>query len=121
MRPSIFAIALAASGAPIALAFTSQNALSRHHATRLSVGSETTPSATKPIEEGSHDELMYALGINLARQLGDIRPLVENSEELTQVARGLLDAVVGKADEMAQREILQRRGDELSATIVERA
>jgi hypothetical protein len=64
---------------------------------------------------------MYALGINLARQLGDIRPLVENSEELTQVARGLLDAVVGKADEMTQREILQRRGDELSATIIERA
>ncbi|KAL3769980.1 hypothetical protein ACHAWO_008354 [Cyclotella atomus] len=121
MRPSIFAIALAASGAPSALAFTSQNALSRQHATRLLVGSETTPSATKPIEEGSHDELMYALGINLARQLGDIRPLVENSEELTQVARGLLDAVVGKADEMTQREILQRRGDELSATIIERA
>jgi hypothetical protein len=42
----------------------------------------------QPIEEGSHDELMYALGINLARQLGDIRPLVETPEEMTQVARG---------------------------------
>ena len=43
--------------------------------------------ATKNLEEGSHDELMYALGVNLARQLGDVRPLVENSEELTQLAR----------------------------------
>ena len=119
MRPSIFAVALAAA-APSALAFTSQNALSRRH-TALSVGSDTTPAAAKPIEEGSHDELMYALGINLARQLGDVRPLVENSEELTQVARGLLDAVVGKVDEVGQRDILQRRGDELSKTIVERA
>lgn len=57
----------------------------------------------------------------MARQLGDIRPLVENAEELTQVARGLLDAVVGKVDEVGQRDILQRRGDELSKTIVERA
>jgi len=64
---------------------------------------------------------MYALGINLARQLGDVRPLVETPEELTQVARGLLDAVVGKVDEMGQREILQRRGTELNDVIVERA
>ena len=35
------------------------------------------PAAAKPIEEGSHDELMYTLGVNLARQLGDVRPLVE--------------------------------------------
>ena len=45
---------------------------------------------------------MYALGVNLARQLGDIRPLVENSQELTQLARGLLDAAVGKLDEEGQ-------------------
>lgn len=64
---------------------------------------------------------MYALGINLARQLGDIRPLVENSEELTQVARGLLDTVVGKLDEEDQREILGRRGGDLNGIIVERA
>ena len=78
-------------------------------------------AAAKPIEEGTHDELMYALGVNLARQLGDVRPLVETSDELTQVARGLLDTVVGKFDEDNQRELLGRRGDDLNKIIVERA
>lgn len=60
------------------------------------------------VEEGSHEELMYSLGVNLARQLGDIRPLVENSEELTHVAKGLLDTVIGRLDDEAQREILSK-------------
>ena len=77
--------------------------------------------ATKNLEEGSHDELMYALGVNLARQLGDVRPLVENSEELTQLARGLLDTVVGKIDDEDQRSLLGRRGEDLNKIIVERA
>ena len=77
--------------------------------------------ATKVLEEGSHDELMYALGVNLARQLGDVRPLVENSEELTQLARGLLDTVVGKIDDEDQRSLLGRRGDDLNKIILERA
>lgn len=64
---------------------------------------------------------MYALGVNLARQLGDIRPLVETSDELTQVARGLLDTVIGKFDDEKQRELLRRRGDDLNKVIVERA
>lgn len=64
---------------------------------------------------------MYALGVNLARQLGDVRPLVENSEELTQLARGLLDTVVGKIDDEDQRALLGRRGDDLNKIIVERA
>lgn len=64
---------------------------------------------------------MYALGVNLARQLGDVRPLVETSEELTQVARGLLDTVVGKFDDENQRELLGRRGEDLNKIIVERA
>ena len=34
---------------------------------------------------------------------------------------GLLDSVVGKVDELSQREILQRRGTELNDVIVERA
>jgi FKBP-type peptidyl-prolyl cis-trans isomerase len=79
------------------------------------------PLATKQIEEGSHDELMYALGVNLARQLGDVRPLVENSDELTQLARGLLDACVGKLDEEDQRKLLGRRGEDLNKIILERA
>ena len=77
--------------------------------------------ATKNLEEGSHDELMYALGVNLARQLGDVRPLVENSEELTQLARGLLDTVVGKIDDEDQRNLLGRRGEDLNNIILERA
>jgi hypothetical protein len=88
MKPAILAISLVAT-TPSAFAFTSQNTSRRHHhVTRLFAETETTPAAARPIEEGSHDELMYALGINLARQLGDIRPLVETPEEMTQVARG---------------------------------
>ena len=118
---------------PSTSAFTTSQLLSsKHHhthydpATALFAEESTTinteqPLATKKIEEGSHDELMYALGVNLARQLGDIRPLVENSEELTQVARGLLDTAVGKLDEEDQRVLLGRRGDDLNNIIVERA
>lgn len=122
---------------PSTSAFTTSQLLSsKHHHTHYdSTSTPTTalfaeesttinteqPLATKKIEEGSHDELMYALGVNLARQLGDIRPLVENSEELTQVARGLLDTAVGKLDEEDQRVLLGRRGDDLNNIIVERA
>lgn len=60
------------------------------------------------VEMGSHEELMYSLGVNLARQLGDIRPLVENSDELTHVAKGLLDTVIGRLDDEAQRKILSK-------------
>ena len=77
--------------------------------------------ATKPIEEGSHDELMYTLGVNLARQLGDVRPLVETSEELTHLARGLLDAIVGKIDDADQMKLLARRGEDLNNIILERS
>ena len=86
-----------------------------------SSSTKSPPLASKSLEEGSHDELMYALGVNLARQLGDVRPLVENSEELTQLARGLLDTVVGKIDDEDQRALLGRRGDDLNNIIVERA
>ena len=55
---------------------------------------------------------MYALGVNLARQLGDVRPLVETSEELTQVARGLLDTVVGKFDDEDQNWDRNRTDDQ---------
>jgi hypothetical protein len=77
--------------------------------------------ATKTIEEGSHDELMYTLGVNLARQLGDVRPLVETSEELTHLARGLLDAIVGKLDDADQMKLIARRGEDLNNIILERA
>jgi hypothetical protein len=74
-----------------------------------------------PVEPDSHDELMYALGVNLARQLGDIRPLVENGEELAQVAKGLLDTVVGRLNEGGQTAILLKRGTELNQMIAGRA
>jgi hypothetical protein len=73
------------------------------------------------VETGSHDELMYALGVNLARQLGDIRPLVETGEELAQVAKGLLDTVVGRLNEDGQRLLLAQRGKELDGLIAKRA
>ena len=63
----------------------------------------------------------YAFGVNLARQLGDVRPLVENGEELAQVAKGLLDTVVGRLDDNGQREILSRRAAELDKVIASRA
>jgi hypothetical protein len=73
------------------------------------------------VEPGTHDELMYALGVNLARQLGDIRPLVESGEELAHVAKGLLDTVVGRLSDDAQRLLLSSRGKELDQMILTRA
>jgi len=64
---------------------------------------------------------MYTLGVNLARQLGDIRPLVENGEELTLVAKGLLDTVIGRLSEEGQVALLQSRRNDLNAMITERA
>lgn len=84
--------------------------------TSLSTAADDVESLISP-----HDELMYALGVNLARQLGDIRPLMENSSELTQVARGLLDTVVGKLSEEEQRALLKARGREINDLITQRA
>ena len=98
-----------------------------------STDEETTSKAAEgnaatsgpPAEEISiddpHSELMYAMGINLGRQLGDVRPLVENGEELAQMARGLLDCVVGKLDEDEQKEILRKCGKDLDNLVLERA
>ena len=88
MRPySIFA---AAALVFQTAAFQTQTMLSKNHAAaRLYAEAEAkAQAAARPIEEGSHDELMYALGINLARQLGDVRPLVESPDEMTHLARG---------------------------------
>mmetsp|Transcript_41078 Transcript_41078/g.60298 ORF Transcript_41078/g.60298 Transcript_41078/m.60298 type:complete len:309 (+) Transcript_41078:26-952(+) len=73
------------------------------------------------LEPGSHDELMYALGVNLARQLGDIRPLVESGEELQNLARGVLDVVVGKLPEKDQGVLLMSRKEDINALLVERS
>jgi len=73
------------------------------------------------VQPGSHDELMYALGVNLARQLGDVRPLVESGEELASVAKGLLDTVIGRLSEDGQRSILATRGKDLNELITGRA
>lgn len=84
----------------------------------LTGGDETNQVRVEP---DTHDELMYALGVNLARQLGDIRPLVENGEELAQVAKGLLDTVVGRLNDDGQRLLLSKRGKELDQLIAGRA
>jgi hypothetical protein len=36
--------------------------------------SADTDKASNGVVEGTEEELMYALGVNLARQLGDVRP-----------------------------------------------
>jgi len=82
--------------------------------------SESAPSPS-PFEPNSHDELMYVLGINLARQIGDINPLVDNKSELSIVAQGLLDVVTGKLSEEEQAMILKTRGKDLSTMITSRA
>ena len=64
---------------------------------------------------------MYALGVNLARQLGDVRPLVQDGQELAQVAKGLLDTIVGRLSDDGQKELLARRGKELNTLISQRA
>ena len=74
-----------------------------------------------PVEPGSHEELMYTLGVNLARQLGDIRPLVEDGDELAQVAKGLLDTVIGRLTEDGQKALLASRGKDLNKLISDRA
>merc|ERR1719343_766297 len=84
----------------------------------LTGGDETNEVRVEP---DTHDELMYALGVNLARQLGDIRPLVESGEELAQVAKGLLDTVVGRLNDDGQRLLLSKRGRELDQLIAGRA
>lgn len=82
---------------------------------------EAAPDQSVPFEAGTHDELMYALGVNLARQLGDVRPLVESGEELASVAKGLLDTVIGRLATEEQVDLLQRRGGELNELITDRA
>jgi FKBP-type peptidyl-prolyl cis-trans isomerase len=47
--------------------------------------------------------------------------VVENGQELAQVAKGLLDTVVGRLSEENQQSLLARRGKELNALITERA
>lgn len=64
---------------------------------------------------------MYTLGVNLARQLGDIRPLVEDGDELALVAKGLLDTVVGRLTEDGQKSLLASRGRDLNNLISDRA
>lgn len=74
-----------------------------------------------PVEENTHEELMYALGVNLARQLGDVRPLVEDGQELAQLAKGLLDTIIGRLSEEGQTDLLARRGKELNQLVTDRA
>ena len=87
----------------------------------MMVESDDDDSSSARVEPGTHEELMYALGVNLARQLGDIRPLVNDGEELAQVAKGLLDTIVGRLSDDGQRALLMSRGKELDDMVVSRA
>jgi len=89
---------------------------------RSSEESDKEPTVSKPpTEPGTHEELMYSLGVNLARQLGDIRPLVKDGQELTFLAKGLLDTVVGRLSEEGQLELLTSRKEDLNNLITNRA
>lgn len=100
----------------------------RHQRRVLAASTSSSAETEKDASEAAtdeeitiDDELMYAMGINLGRQLGDIRPLVNDSEELTQLAKGLLDYFVGKLDDEDATELLRKRGKELDKLVVERA
>ena len=86
-------------------------------------GDEKEPVIDSPdrVAPDTHEELLYTLGVNLARQLGDVRPLVEDSSELTQLAKGLLDTVLGRLSEKGQVDLIQRRGSDLDKLVSERA
>lgn len=83
-------------------------------------------------EQQQHDDVMYVLGVNLARQLGDIRPLLvspdndntakeQYTKELTQVTAGIVDTIIGRVNEEQQIALLQKYGNALNALIQERA
>ena len=137
MKVSLFTF-LTLAAAPISSAFTSvglpTTQLSQQQQQQKSLYSlvalkeskdaaaENSATDTSPrVDPDTHEELMYALGVNLARQLGDVRPLVENGEELAEVAKGLLDTVVGRLPEEGQTQLLARRGEELNELITTRA
>jgi hypothetical protein len=58
------------------------------------------------------------LPLKMNRQLGDIRPLVENSDELAKVAKGLLDTVIGRLDDEGQRNLLSKVCETFKSTFV---
>ena len=60
-----------------------------------------TDTVQARVKEGSHAELMYALGVNLARQLGDVRPRKFASRHLNVVS------TVNEAIQLFQRVILE--------------
>jgi len=55
------------------VAFTTTSSIKRKIQVSLSDQDDSEP-LTSRVQEGTHEELMYALGVNLARQLGDVRP-----------------------------------------------
>jgi FKBP-type peptidyl-prolyl cis-trans isomerase len=90
---------------------------------RLEQQEDPTIAEERPVEfpVGSHVELLYALGVNLARQLGDVRPLVETDVELANLGRGVLDCILGRLSEEQQKELLQRRVQDLNELVSTRA
>ena len=106
----------------------------RKHPYTLMANTDASNEASASLSSSSaspQDEiLMYVLGVNLARQLGDIRPLsvssVENdtskqqqyAKELSQVTAGIVDTLIGRVNEQQQVVLLQQHGN---ALIQERA
>jgi hypothetical protein len=77
MMHAKFLVVLAAAALPCSMAFTlpplmagSRSSLS----SSCALSTEDSQPGGIRVEAGTHEELMYALGVNLARQLGDVRP-----------------------------------------------
>eukprot|EP00934_Nitzschia_sp_Nitz4_P009471 Nitzschia sp. Nitz4//scaffold5_size260463//174332//175649//NITZ4_001000-RA/size260463-augustus-gene-0.15-mRNA-1//1//CDS//3329555394//9461//frame0 len=88
-----------------------------------------TPASSTPIMEqsplhlkpGSHQELLYTLGINLARQLSEVKSLIEDPEEMAHMVEGLADALTGRLDAMGQQKLLESRSADLDKLVATRA
>lgn len=122
---------------------SSSPSLGRHRCTLMSTVSNSLSNEDEDIssqlssstsqQNDDDDELMYVLGVNLARQLGDIRPLLvspddneasatqQYAKELSQVTAGIVDTIIGRVNEQQQIALLQRHGNALNALIQERA
>lgn len=106
----------------------------RKHQRILMASTDASNEASTSLSQLPQDEiLMYVLGVNLARQLGDIRPLLVSADEndtskqqqyakeLSQVTAGIVDTLIGRVNEQQQVVLLQQHGNALNALIQERA
>ena len=90
-------------------------------ALRASVAFTTKPSASgvraAPLRAEAKDETLYALGINVATQLGDIRKLFK-PEEMPEILRGIDDYLTSKVADATP--ILRENANDINQLLQER-